>query len=108
LLLDVNNVFISATNLNVSPQEYIDTYPTDSVGEVHVGGHDEDHDDHGALLLIDSHAKPVVDPVWDLLDATLARTGPKPILVEWDTDVPAWSVLRGEAARAAAALTAVK
>jgi uncharacterized protein (UPF0276 family) len=104
LLLDVNNVFISSTNLGVSPQAYIDAYPTDVVGEIHVGGHDEDQDDHGAVLLIDSHGKPVVDPVWALLDYTLAQTGPAPVLVEWDNDVPDWPTLRLEATRAARAL----
>ena len=104
LLLDVNNVFISSTNLGVSPQAYIDAYPTERVGELHVGGHDEDVDDDGAPLLIDSHGKPVVDPVWDLLAYTLEQTGPKPVLVEWDNDVPEWPVLRAEAARAAEAL----
>jgi uncharacterized protein (UPF0276 family) len=104
LLLDVNNVFISATNLNLSAQNYIDAYPIDKVGEIHVGGHDEDHDDHGAPLLIDSHGKAVVDPVWSLLDYALAQTGPRPVLVEWDTDVPDWPVLRDEAGRAARAL----
>ena len=104
LLLDVNNVFISATNLDLSPHAYIDTYPLDAVGEIHVGGHDADHDDHGAPLLIDSHGAAVVDPVWALLDYTLARCGPKPVLVEWDTDVPDWPTLRVETARAARAL----
>ncbi|KEJ89961.1 MNIO family bufferin maturase [Sulfitobacter donghicola] len=107
LLLDVNNVFISATNLNLSPQAYIDAYPLDAVGEIHIGGHDEDEDDHGAPLLIDSHGAQVVDPVWALLDYTLARSGPKPILVEWDTDVPEWPILRAEADRAAFALAMV-
>jgi uncharacterized protein (UPF0276 family) len=105
LLLDVNNVFVSSTNLGLSPQAYIDAYPTEHVGEVHVGGHDEDHDDHGALLLIDSHGKAVVDPVWALLDYALAQTGPKPVLVEWDNDVPDWPRLRAEATRAARALS---
>lgn len=104
LLLDVNNVFISATNLGISAQAYIDAYPTDRVEELHVGGHDEDHDDHGAPLLIDSHGKPVADPVWALLDYALAQTGPKPVLVEWDNDVPDWPILRAEAQRAARAL----
>jgi uncharacterized protein (UPF0276 family) len=104
LLLDVNNVFISSTNLDVSPQAYIDAYPTDHVGEIHVGGHDEDMDDAGAPLLIDSHGKPVADPVWTLLDYTLGQTGPKPVLVEWDNDVPDWPTLRSEATRAARAL----
>jgi uncharacterized protein (UPF0276 family) len=106
LLLDVNNVFISATNLGLSAQQYIDAYPLAHVGEIHVGGHDEDSDDTGAPLLIDSHGKPVVDPVWALLDYTLAQTGPKPVLVEWDNDVPDWPTLRAEAQRAAVALAA--
>ncbi len=104
LLLDVNNVFISANNLDVSPHSYIDAYPTDKVGEIHVGGHDEDSDDNGALLLIDSHSKPVVDPVWALLEYTLDQTGPAPVLVEWDNDVPDWPTLRAEAERASKVL----
>nr|WP_319947877.1 DUF692 domain-containing protein [uncultured Shimia sp.] len=107
LLLDVNNVFVSATNLNYDPRGYISDYPLEYVGEIHLGGHDEDHDDHGAPLLIDSHGKPVVDPVWALLDHTLAISGPKPILIEWDNDVPAWPELHAEAERAAAALAVV-
>lgn len=107
LLLDVNNVFVSATNLGFSPQDYIDTFALPRVGEIHLGGHDEDADDHGAPLLIDSHGCAVVDPVWALLDYTLARSGPRPLLVEWDNDVPDWSVLRDEAHRAATALAQV-
>lgn len=104
LLLDVNNVFVSATNLDFLPQGYIDAYPLEHVGEIHLGGHDEDTDDHGHPLLIDSHGREVVDPVWALLDYVLDRSGPKPILIEWDTDVPDWPVLRAEAARAQRAL----
>ena len=104
LLLDVNNIFVSSTNLKLSPTDYLDAYPTDKVGEMHVGGHDEDEDENGAPLLIDSHGKAVVDPVWALLDYALEQTGPTPVLVEWDNDVPDWPVLREEATRAAAAL----
>ena len=107
LLLDVNNVFVSATNLGYSPVGYIDDYPLDVVKEIHLGGHDEDEDDHGAPLLIDSHGRAVVDPVWALLDETLSRTGPRPLLIEWDTDVPDWSTLRAEAMRAQDALSKV-
>ena len=107
LLLDVNNVFVSATNLGYSPQGYIDAYPLDKVGEIHLGGHDEDTDDHGAPLLIDSHGRPVVDPVWALLEYTLAQSGAKPLLIEWDNDVPDWPVLAAEAVRAAGALAAI-
>lgn len=105
LLLDVNNVFVSATNLGYSPQGYIDAYPIEHVGEIHLGGHDEDADETGAPLLIDSHGAAVVDPVWALLDYALAKSGPKPLLIEWDTDVPDWSVLVSETERAHAALS---
>jgi len=107
LLLDVNNVFVSATNLKTSPRAYIDAFPLDAVGEIHLGGHDEDKDDHGETLLIDSHGRQVVDPVWALLDDTLAKSGPKPILIEWDNDVPDWPVLAAEADRAQAALVLI-
>lgn len=100
LLLDVNNVFISATNLGYSPQSYIDDFPLMAVGEIHLGGHDEDEDDHGAPLLIDSHGREVADPVWALLDYTLARSGARPLLIEWDADVPEWPALAAEATRA--------
>lgn len=101
LLLDVNNVFISATNLGMDAGSYIDAFPMQHVGEMHLGGHDEDEDDHGAPLLIDSHGAEVADPVWALYGYTIARSGPRPTLIEWDTDVPDWPVLRAEAARAA-------
>ena len=107
LLLDVNNVFVSATNLGTSPQAYIDDFPLDKVGEIHLGGHDEDEDDAGRPLLIDSHGREIADPVWALLEYTLARSGPRPLLVEWDNDVPDWPVLAIEAARAKSALESI-
>ncbi|MBS0126127.1 DUF692 domain-containing protein [Thetidibacter halocola] len=107
LLLDVNNVFVSATNLGFSPVGYLDAFPLEAVGEIHLGGHDADEDDHGLPLLIDSHGRAVADPVWSLLDVVLARTGPMPVLIEWDTDVPEWPVLRDEACRAERALALV-
>ena len=107
LLLDVNNVFVSATNLGTSPQAYIDAFPLQAVGEIHLGGHDEDADETGAPLLIDSHGREVADPVWALLDYTLERSGPKPLLIEWDNDVPDWPVLAAEIARADRALAKV-
>lgn len=105
-LLDVNNVFVSSTNLGYEPLAYLRAFPTEHVGEIHVGGHDADHDDQGAPLLIDSHGTPVDNQVWQLLGETLALTGPKPVLVEWDNDVPDWATLRAEAARVAALLPA--
>jgi uncharacterized protein (UPF0276 family) len=65
-------------------------------------------DDHGAPLLIDSHGREVVDPVWALYAHTIARSGPRPTLIEWDTDVPDWPTLRAEAERAAAILEPVE
>ena len=100
LLLDVNNVFVSATNLAFPARDYIDAFPLEAVGEIHLGGHDTDEDEHGAPLLIDSHGREVADPVWTLLDEVLMRTGPKPVLIEWDNDVPDWPVLAEEARRA--------
>lgn len=107
LLLDVNNVFVSATNLGFRPQDYIAAFPLDRVGEIHLGGHDQDQDDHGAPLLIDSHGREVADPVWSLLDITLLASGPRPVLIEWDTDVPDWPTLSAEAVRAHRALQKV-
>ncbi len=104
LLLDVNNVFVSATNLGFSPQGYIDAYPTDKVGEIHLGGHQGARDDNGAEILIDNHAAPVGEPVWSLLDHALHRTGARPVLIEWDNDVPDWAILERQAARALAGL----
>lgn len=101
LLFDVNNVFVSATNQKTDPYSYIDAFPLERVEELHLGGHDEDHDEYGAPLLIDSHGRPVVDAVWKMYAHTIARGGPKPSLIEWDNDVPDWATLEAEAARAA-------
>ncbi len=104
LLLDVNNVFVSATNLDFTPQGYIDAFPLDLVREIHLGGHAEDVDEHGRPLLIDDHGHRVAGAVWALFDYTIARAGPRPTLIEWDADVPEWPVLESEAARAARSL----
>ncbi len=107
LLLDVNNVFVSATNQQTDPVGYINAFPMADVGEIHLGGHDEDQDDHGAPLLIDSHGREVVDPVWALYAHTIEVAGPRPTLIEWDNDVPDWLTLAAEAARADGVLTRV-
>lgn len=108
LLLDVNNVFVSANNQGWDAHSYIDAFPLNHVGEIHLGGHDEDEDDQGRPLLIDSHGREVVDPVWALYRYTVARGGPRPTLIEWDTDVPPFAELRAEAARAETILTPVE
>ncbi|WP_370253460.1 DUF692 family multinuclear iron-containing protein, partial [Nioella sp.] len=108
LLLDVNNVFVSATNQGWDPLAYVDAFPLDKVGEIHLGGHDEDEDEHGAPLLIDSHGREVVDPVWALYAHTLARGGARPTLIEWDNNVPEFPALEAEAARAESLLAPVR
>lgn len=101
LLLDVNNVFVACTNQGTDPQDWLARFPLDLVGEIHLGGHHADTDDHGAALLIDSHSAPVVDPVWALYEEVLRRGGRRPTLIEWDNEVPDWPELVAEAARAA-------
>lgn len=108
LLLDVNNVFVSATNQGWDPVACVDAFPLDKVGEIHLGGHDEDEDEHGAPLLIDSHGREVVDPVWALYAHTLARGGARPTLIEWDNNVPDFPALEAEAARAESLLAPVR
>ena len=108
LLLDVNNVYVSGVNQNYDPLGYVDAFPLHLVGEVHLGGHDEDRDDQGRRLLIDSHGAEVVDPVWELYARVIGKAGPLPTLIEWDNDVPDWPVLAAEAARAARVLEGVR
>jgi len=104
LLLDVNNVFVSATNHRYDPYAYLDAFPMDHVGEIHLGGFWEDSDLDGGPLLIDSHGAAVADEVWRLYRHAIARAGPVPTLIEWDNAVPAYGVLAAEARRAASVL----
>ena len=97
LLLDINNVFVSATNHNFSPETYLDRFPLALVREIHLAGHATETDDNGAPLLIDAHDRPVADEVWTLYDRVIASTGPVPTLIEWDNDVPDWEILKSEA-----------
>jgi len=100
LLLDVNNVFVSATNHGYEPSAYLQSFPMASVGEIHLAGHAEDQDDTGARLLIDSHDRAVAEPVWDLFRNALDLNGAVPTLIEWDADVPSFNRLLEEAALA--------
>lgn len=104
LLLDVSNVLVSATNHGFDALAYLNAFPLDRVGEIHLAGFAESEDDAGSPILIDAHNSPVRARVWDLYRAVIARRGPTPTLVEWDNDVPAWPVLRDEARRAEAAM----
>jgi len=101
LLIDVNNVFVSSRNLGFDARAYLDALPAGAVGEIHVAGHAADP----SGLLIDTHGAPVADPVWELAAHLLRRTGPLPVLVERDDDIPAFDVLMAERAQAQALLT---
>ena len=100
LLLDVNNVHISAVNHGFSATAYIDTFPMQHVGEFHLAGFAEDCDSEGARLLIDDHGRPVCDVVWDLYNRALARSCLAPTLIEWDNNVPPFVALVREVERA--------
>lgn len=104
LLLDVNNVFVSATNHGFSALDYLSDYPLEHVGEIHLAGHTAQEDDEGDLLLIDSHDRPVADPVWKLFEIVVGLCGPVPTLIEWDSAIPEWAVLKAEAKAAQAIL----
>ncbi|MCU0830402.1 MAG: DUF692 domain-containing protein [Rhizobiaceae bacterium] len=101
LLLDLNNVFISAINHGTSADAYLAAFPLDRVGEIHLAGHDTQADDAGLPLLIDTHDRAVPDPVWSLYRRVIGQIGPVPTLVEWDADLPDWPVLKAEAHAAA-------
>lgn len=103
LLLDINNVFVSSINHGFDARDYLRAFPLERVQEIHLAGHDvaqDDEADHNAPLLIDAHGSKVEGPVWDLYRETIAMTGALPTLIEWDNNIPSWSVLRDEAAQA--------
>lgn len=106
LLLDVNNVHVSCHNRGDDALAYLHALPLDAVGEVHLAGHARDADGAGRMLLVDDHGSPVSKAVWTLYDALLARIGALPTVIEWDTDVPDYAVLRAEAHRADGVLAA--
>jgi uncharacterized protein (UPF0276 family) len=97
LLLDVNNVMVSSVNHGLDPIAYIDRFPTELVGEIHLAGYDEAVDEAGARLLIDAHGSRVSPDVFGLFEHTLAKAGPRPVLVEWDNNVPDFMTLADEA-----------
>ncbi len=99
LLLDVNNVFVSARNLGGSAQAYVDAFPGERVMEVHLAGHSADPA-LGPVLLVDSHDAPVAPEVWDLYERLIARIGPRPTLIERDANLPGFAELMAERATA--------
>ncbi len=105
LLIDVNNVHVSASNMGFSADAWIDAVPADLVGEIHLAGHTPDPI-QGERLLIDSHDTPVSEAVWALLARLTDRIGARPTLIERDGAVPEFAVLLAEQTRAAQALAA--
>jgi hypothetical protein len=97
LLLDVNNVYVSAKNHGFSPQEYLDAMPYDRVVQIHVAG----HTDNGTHV-IDTHIGPVVDPVWKLAEQAYERASGASVLLEWDAEIPSFEETFAEALRARA------
>lgn len=101
LLLDINNVHVNAMNHGFDAGAYLAAMPDDAVQEIHLAGFEAT-----PQLLIDTHGHAVDDAVWKLYRATLTRTGPRPTLIEWDTDIPPLQVLLDEARKADAILEA--
>jgi hypothetical protein len=99
ILLDLNNIYVAAHNHGFSWREYLQAMPIQVVQEFHLAGHTR-IDQGGEGLLIDSHAAPVSEPVWELYRAALQRFGDMPTLIEWDKDIPGFDVLEAEAGKA--------
>jgi uncharacterized protein (UPF0276 family) len=93
LLLDVNNIYVNAMNHGFDPHAYLAAMPAEAIAEIHLAGFDA-----SGPCLIDTHGARVAPPVWTLYRAAIKRFGPKPTLIEWDTDLPALDVLLDEAA----------
>jgi uncharacterized protein (UPF0276 family) len=97
ILLDINNIFVSARNHGFDPLAYLDGIPAGSVWQFHLAG----HSDRGRFLL-DTHDQPVIDPVWDLYREALRRFGDVSTLIEWDDKIPEFDRLEAESERARA------
>ncbi|MCA0302943.1 MAG: DUF692 domain-containing protein, partial [Proteobacteria bacterium] len=104
LLLDLNNVVVTAHNLRLDPRRWLDL-PAEAITQFHLAGHAV-NDADGETILIDDHGSRVRGGVWTLFDEAVARFGPRPTLVEWDTDLPPLAVLLDEARTAQQHLSA--
>jgi uncharacterized protein (UPF0276 family) len=99
LLLDVNNIYVSARNVGLDATGYLQEIPATAVAEIHLAGYTVNRAD-GFELLIDTHSAPVSAGVWELYERAIGRFGPVPTLVEWDLDLPELPTLLAEARRA--------
>jgi len=95
LLVDVNNIFVSASNLGFRPEPRIDAIPADMIGEIHLAGHAPDADPSSPLI-IDSHDMPIADGVWALYRRLVTRVGPRPTIIERDDRIPPFEALLAE------------
>ena len=107
ILCDVNNIWVSACNLGLDPLAWLNGLPSAAIGEIHLAGHAIRPLADGRVVRLDDHGSPVRPEVWALYAEAIRRFGPKPTLIEWDTDVPELDVLIGEAERAQAIADAV-
>jgi uncharacterized protein (UPF0276 family) len=96
ILLDVNNVYVSAANHGFAPETYVDSIPAELIAQIHLGG----YSDMGTFLF-DTHSRAPTDPVWDLYRRVIGRKPQVPVLIEWDEDVPEWAGLEAQAVKAA-------
>lgn len=99
LLLDVNNIYVQSRNHGIDPYAYIDAVDPAKVGEIHLAGFTL-QPVGGKEILIDTHSRPVHDPVWDLYAHAIKHVGTVPTLIEWDDDIPPLATLVGEAEKA--------
>jgi uncharacterized protein (UPF0276 family) len=97
LLLDVNNVYVSAFNHGFDAEAYVDAIPGERVCHIHVAGHT-----HKGTHILDTHSDHVVDPVWALYGRALRRIGLRSTLLEWDADIPPFEVMHAEVLKAKA------
>ncbi|WP_174873786.1 DUF692 domain-containing protein [Vogesella oryzae] len=104
ILLDVNNLYVNQQNLSVDVAAFLAALPADAIGEIHLAGYSTRQFDDGSTLLVDTHSQPVYPAVWALYRQVLARFGPRPTLIEWDSDIPPLDTLQAEAASAEAML----
>jgi uncharacterized protein (UPF0276 family) len=95
LLLDVNNIYVSAINHKFKAEEYLFAMPVDRVAEIHLAG----YEDRGTHLL-DTHSRPVTEPVWDLFEKAIEHVGNVPVLIEWDNDIPSLERVTKESLKA--------
>jgi len=95
ILLDVENLYVNSRNLGIDAAAYLQALPARAVAQYHLAGYSEREG-----CLVDTHDHAVFEPVWALFEQTLSKIGPRPALIEWDAQLPALAVLRGEVQRA--------